>query len=165
MATQRQSNNGVYGLYNPIQSLAPEPIIAKRNPTTADAAEFGTLWVNTLTNTYFIYTSAHTWVSSAAAIPVTNYTAVSTSPYVVQPTDVVLGVTTSSIAITIQLPNAPTAGRAYVVKDASGNANTHNITVTTVGGAVNIDGATSVTMNSSYESLQFLFNGTVYLIM
>lgn len=93
-----------------------------------------------------------------------NYTAVSSSPYVVQATDDFLGVDTSTIAITIQLPDAPATGRTYVVKDATGNAITHNMTVTTVGGAVLIDGATSVIMNTNYESLQFLFNGTAYLI-
>ncbi len=93
-----------------------------------------------------------------------NYTQVSTSPYVVQSTDEFLGVVTSSIAITIKLPNAPATGRTYVVKDISGDALLHNITVTTVGGVVLIDDATFSIMNTDYESLQFLFNGTKYLI-
>ena len=40
----------------------------------------------------------------------------------------------------------------------------NNITVTTVGGSVDIDGATSYVMNTSLESAQVLFNGTEYLL-
>lgn len=92
-----------------------------------------------------------------------NYTAVSTSPYVVLSTDSFLGVTTQSIAITVQLPNAPTTGRVYIVKDAAGFAAVRNITVTTVGGTVLIDAATTYIMNTGFQATQFLFNGTKYL--
>lgn len=87
--------------------------------------------------------------------------AVSSSPYVVG-TDYFIPVDTSTTAITVQLPNAPATGRIYVVKDASSNAATRNITVTTVGGTVNIDGATSYTMSTNDQSAQFIFNGTKY---
>lgn len=90
-----------------------------------------------------------------------NYTDVTTTPYVVTSTDYYLSVNTA-IAITIQLPNAPTANRLYIIKDRTGNAGIQNITVTTVGGAVNIDGATSFLINSAYQSIQLLFNGTSY---
>jgi hypothetical protein len=92
-----------------------------------------------------------------------NYTSVTTTPYVVQSTDEFLGVTTTTLAITIELPNAPTTGRVYIVKDATGFAAAHNITVTTVGGAVLIDAATTYIMNTGFEATQFLFNGTKYL--
>ena len=88
-------------------------------------------------------------------------TAVSSSPYVVLTTDYYLSVNTSS-ARTIQLPNAPATGRIFVIKDTSGTANTNNITVTTVGGAVNIDGATSYVITQAYGSIQLAFNGTSY---
>lgn len=93
-----------------------------------------------------------------------NYTLVTTSPYVVQPTDTFMGVDTSTIAITIELPNAPATGRVYIIKDIIGTGYLHNITVTTVGGAVDIDSAPTYIMNSSFESVQLLFNGTEYLI-
>lgn len=101
---------------------------------------------------------------SATGTTTLNYTSVTTSPYIVTATDDFLGVTTSSIAITIQLPNAPATGRVFVIKDAIGNAATNNITVTTVGGVVTIDGSTSVVMNTAFESISVLFNGTSYLI-
>jgi len=93
-----------------------------------------------------------------------NYTAVSSTPYVVLTTDNFLGVNSSGGAITIQLPNSPSTGRVWNIKDSTGSAATHNITVTTVGGVVNIDGATSFVMNTAYESINVLFDGTTYQI-
>ncbi len=91
-----------------------------------------------------------------------TYTNVTTTPYVVLTTDEYLSVDTSALAITIQLPNAATLGRAYIVKDRTGAAATRNITVTTVGGAVNIDGATTFVMNTNYQSINIIGNGTTY---
>lgn len=91
-----------------------------------------------------------------------TYTAVNTTPYVVLSTDHFLGVDTSGSAITIQLPNAPATGRSFIVKDSAGNAMTNNITVTTVGGIVLIDGATTFVMDQDYGAAQFIFNGSAY---
>ena len=95
---------------------------------------------------------------------VLNYTLVTTTPYVVQPNDEFLGVQTSVMPITIELPNAPVVGRVYMIKDISADALINPITVTTVCGVINIDGATTKNMNSTYQSIQVLFNGTSYLI-
>lgn len=92
-----------------------------------------------------------------------TYTAVNSTPYVVLSTDQFLGVNTGT-AKTVQLPNAPSTGRVFVIKDATGTANANNITVTTVGGVVNIDGATTYAINQNYASIQVLFNGTSYLV-
>ncbi len=105
--------------------------------------------------------------TSTLTITTTNvqtYTLVNTTPYVVLPTDQFLGVDTTALAITIQLPNAPTTGRIYAIKDIIGNAPANNVTVTTVGGIVLIDGATTFVMNTSYESIQVLFTGTAYVV-
>lgn len=93
-----------------------------------------------------------------------NYTSVTTSPYTTVSTDEFLGVTTSSIAITINLPNAPVTGRVYIIKDVTGNAASHNITVKSVNGLVNIDNTTSYKLNTAYQSVQLLFNGSKYCI-
>lgn len=87
-------------------------------------------------------------------------TFVSTSPYVALSTDEWLAVNVSSIPITIELPNAPSTGYVYYIKDYTGNAAVHHITVTTVGGTVTFDGSTSYTMNSNYQEASFLFDGT-----
>ena len=90
------------------------------------------------------------------------YTNVNTTPYVVLNADQFLSVDSSGSAIQVNLPNAPTTGRFLIIKDRTGNAVVNNITVTTVGGAVLIDGATTFVMNTNYESIQVLFNGTSY---
>ena len=91
-----------------------------------------------------------------------NYTNVNATPYVVLVTDEYLSVDTSALSITIQLPNAATLGRVFIIKDRTGSAGTRNITVTTVGGAVNIDGATTFVMNTNFQSIQVIGNGTSY---
>ena len=88
-------------------------------------------------------------------------TPVSTSPYLVLDSDYFLSVNTS-IPITIQLPNAPATGRVFVIKDATGNSQVKNITVTTVGGSVIIDGASSYLIGNNYKSIQVIFDGTAY---
>lgn len=95
-----------------------------------------------------------------------NYTSVNhaASPYTVLSTDYYIGADVTAGVISILLPNAPTTGRAFVVKDKAGLAATSNITVTTVGGAVNIDGATSFVMNTAYEAISLIFNGASYEI-
>lgn len=101
---------------------------------------------------------------SATGTSTLNYIAVSTTPYVVAATDDFMGVNSSGSAIQINLPNAPATGRVYTIKDSTGSAAVHNITVTTVGGIVNIDGATSFVMNTAYESINVLFDGSTYQI-
>lgn len=107
--------------------------------------------------------------NGAGAITITNtggasfaYTLVNTTPYIVLPADQYLGVDSSGGIITVQFPNAPATGKIYVVKDKTGSATTNNITVTTVGGVVTIDGATTYVMNTNYQAIELIFNGTSY---
>jgi hypothetical protein len=90
------------------------------------------------------------------------YTSVSTSPYIVLSSDQYMSVDSSIIPIIIQLPNASVAGRIYTVKDRLGNCSVNNITITTVGGIVLIEGAASFVMNTNYESVDIIFNGVGY---
>ena len=98
------------------------------------------------------------------ALPGTAYTPVNTSPYVALTTDEYISVDCSGGAITIELPNAATLGKVYTIKDKTGSASTHNITVTTVGGAVNIDGAVTYAMNTNYQALNIIGNATTWEI-
>lgn len=107
---------------------------------------------------------ANTITIAASGTSNFNYTNVHTTPYVVLSTDEYLSVDCSGMAITVNLPNAPATGRSYIIKDRTGNAFTNNITVTTVGGVVDIDGATTFVMNTNFEAIQVLFNGTSYEI-
>ncbi len=99
---------------------------------------------------------------SATGTTTLTYTLVNTTPYVVLSTDEYLGVDSSGGAITIQLPNAPVTGRTYTIKDKTGSSATFNISVTTVGGVVTIDGGTSFVMNTTYQSIDVIFNGISY---
>ena len=42
------------GLQNPLQNLAPQPIISKRDPTGNDKGATGQLWVNKVTNSAWL---------------------------------------------------------------------------------------------------------------
>jgi len=100
--------------------------------------------------------------NTAPATAILTYTNVNTSPYVVLTTDQYISVDSSGGAITIRLPNAATLGKSFTIKDRTGSAATNNITVTTVGGAVNIDGAATFVMNSAYEAINIIGNGSTY---
>jgi fibronectin-binding autotransporter adhesin len=130
----------------PIGSTGADPVLATLTAGTGI----------TITN------GAGTISIAATGTSTLNFTSVTTTPYVVAATDDFLGVTTSSLAITVQLPNAPATGRVYTIKDSTGNAAAHNITVTTVGGTITIDGGTSYVMNTAYQSINVLFDGTNY---
>jgi fibronectin-binding autotransporter adhesin len=84
------------------------------------------------------------------------------SPYTVLSTDDFLAITGSVGTFTVKLPNAPATGKVYIIKDSNGVAATDNIAVTTVGGAVTIDGQTTYTMATNYQSIQVVFDGTGY---
>jgi hypothetical protein len=97
-------------------------------------------------------------ISASTASESVNYTNVSTSPYVVLSTDYYLSVDCSAGAITLNFPNIPAANRIWVIKDRTGSAATNNITITTVGGLVNIDGAATYVMKTNYQAVQMLAN-------
>lgn len=130
----------------PIGSVGVDPVLNTLTPGTGIS----------ITNGAGTITIASTGTTTL------TYTNVTTTPYVVLSTDEYLSVDTSALAITIQLPNAATLGRSYVIKDRTGAAATRNITVTTVGGAVNIDGATTFVINTNFQSINIIGNGSTY---
>jgi hypothetical protein len=103
-----------------------------------------------------------TWQSVGAsllAITTVNHAA---SPYTVLASDEFIAVNTSGGVVTLLLPNAPATGRVIYIKDSNGTSATSNISVTTVGGTVTIDGQTTYTMKINYFSLNVIFDGTGY---
>jgi hypothetical protein len=102
-----------------------------------------------------------TWQSGASILSITSV-AHGASPYTVLSTDEFLACQSSGGVITIKLPNAPTTGRVIYIKDSTGAAATSNISVTTVGGTVTIDGQTTYTVSTNYESISVIFDGTNY---
>ena len=101
---------------------------------------------------------------SATGVTNLTYTGVNyaASPYTVLATDDYISCDVTAGVITLKMPNAPVTGKVYIVKDKVGLAATSNITVTTVGGAVTIDGATSFVMNTAYQAISLIFNGVSY---
>jgi len=57
MAKFKKKTSRSYGLSAPLVKVFPDPIISTRNPTTADFAEYGQVWVNQNSNTTFVCTS------------------------------------------------------------------------------------------------------------
>jgi hypothetical protein len=82
--------------------------------------------------------------------------------YVVLDTDDFISCDTSAGPITIRLPNTTIVGREIVIKDRTGSAATNNITLTTVGGAVTIDGQLTYVFTDPYESIDLMFGSSVY---
>jgi hypothetical protein len=90
--------------------------------------------------------------------------------YSLQMGDHYIGVDTSGGAITINLPDGTSSVNAnqdqsFIIKDVSGDAGTNPITITTVGGTVTIDGATSKLINVAYGALTIKFDGTNYFLI
>lgn len=87
------------------------------------------------------------------------------SPYTVLTSDYVIGCDSTAAVITVNLPNAPATGSSWIIKDAAGQAAAFNITLTTPGGVVLIDSAATFVMNTAYQSVQVVFNGTKYIVV
>jgi hypothetical protein len=102
-----------------------------------------------------------TWQNGASVLTITTVNNAA-SPYTVLSTDQFIACQTSTGLITIKLPNAPTTGRVIYIKDSNGAASTSNISVTTVGGTVTIDGLTTYKITSNYGSINVIFDGTNY---
>ena len=105
---------------------------------------------------------ANTITISSSGITPSAYTNVNTSPYVVLITDEYLSVDSSGGPISILLPNSAALSQVFTIKDRTGSAATNNITVTTVGGVVNIDGAATFVMNTAYQAINVIGNGSTY---
>jgi hypothetical protein len=96
--------------------------------------------------------------------PFYTYTLVTNadSPYTVLSGDYYLSVDSTAGAVTILLPDSSSTGRNFIIKDKAGTSATNNITITTVSGTTLIDGATSLTMQTNYQSINLIFDGASY---
>lgn len=128
---------------------------------SADATKIG---LCNFSSTYFVV-DANGFVTESLS-KVVNYTAVTNAqtPYTVLSTDYYIAADVTAGVITLRLPDAPTTGRIFTIKDKIGNSAVSNITVTTVGGAVLIDGAATYTINTNYAAINLIFNSVSYEI-
>ena len=63
------------------------------------------------------------------------------------------------------MPDAPDTGFHVYIKDDDGNAAVNNITLTSVGGAIDIDGSTSQIMMENFETFHVVFTGSTYRLL
>lgn len=72
MSVSSQNSNSAYGLKQALVNVFPSPIIGRRNPTAADKAPVGQVWINKLTNTAYTLTSivnnASVWATQASTV-------------------------------------------------------------------------------------------------
>lgn len=87
------------------------------------------------------------------------------TPFTSPGNNVYYSVNCSGGAYAFNLPNSARTGQIFIIKDRTGSSATHNITVSTPGGTVTIDGATSLVMNNNFQSLGVIFNGSNYEIL
>lgn len=74
-------------------------------------------------------------------------------------TDGIIGIAkTVPAATTVNVPDGLTPFKVFTIKDAGGDAGTHNITIVPASGT--IDGRASFVMQSDYESVDFYSDGT-----
>lgn len=80
--------------------------------------------------------------------------------------DTILSVFTSAIpasgTVTVYLPDTPRVGQLHFIKDAAGSASTTPITIVTSDSST-IDGSTSQTISTNYETLAVYWTGSEWL--
>ncbi len=84
------------------------------------------------------------------------------SPYTVTATDYFISVDSSGGAVVINLPDAPSTNRQFIVKDRLGNAGTNTITVKSLSGVTTIDTDATYVFEDEFESLECLYNSGNY---
>lgn len=114
-----------YGLTNALQNLAQAPIVASRNPSGNDVAEYGTLWVNKLANSVFVNTGTVAgqgiWDGIANAPLVVN----SVVPAVANQVGIYSGMGAPTFnapkgSLYMRVDGSSTSTRAYVATNATG---------------------------------------------
>lgn len=118
-------------------------------------------WVLTSTGS----SSLPTWQEVPGSVVTITPVDFGDTPYTVLAFDQFLSVDSTGGAISILLEDAPAVGRVVIIKDSTGTAvGANSMTITTVGGAVLVDGATTFTMNSAYQAINVVFDGSKYLV-
>jgi len=171
MRIDTDGNVGI-GTNDPSTKLTVEGTVTLKEQANAetDVAAYGQVWVKSGTpNTLYFTDDAGTdFQLGAGSAPTTLVLNVETSTdaditvdsanyYVLMDTS-----GSSTTTRTVTLPENPTAGTTFVIKDVGGAAGDANIAVTS---ADNIDGTTTQTINTNYASITVVSNGANYFIV
>lgn len=152
MAIDRRRKKIAYGLSNPLQDIGPLPVVADRDPTTADFDQVGAIWANKSSDNFFVLTS----ISGGSA----NWQAPATSSSTVSSLTVTGG---EGTVLDVQASGDTSLGGDLSV---SGNTTmTGNLTVngdTTINGDFGISSADALaftTTSNTDPALSFTTNG------
>lgn len=122
----------------------------------------GDLFFTNLSGVPIQITSGGALVSSPGAIQSFDVVSVSTDINIV-PSDTFVYLivdTTAPRNITLPLSSSVSAGRIYIIKDASGQSFSNNITIT-ASGSDEVDGQSTYTINSNFSSTMIVGDGGV----
>jgi hypothetical protein len=146
MSTKINRRPSLYGLNQPLTGLQQEPIVTNRDPLASDTAEVGAIWINTVSESYFILCSSangtNAWTSATAGA--STLTALTVNPGNITVTagdvDIVAGDLTMS------------PGSSATVGSLSAGATTIGSTLgvtgnTTIGGTLEVAGDTDLDGN------------------
>ena len=160
------------GTTDPSTVLTVEGTVTLKEQANAetDVDAYGQLWVKSGTpNTLYFTDDAGTdfqlGAGSAPTTLVLNVETSTDSDITVDSANYYVLMDTSGSGTTtrtVTLPENPTAGTTYVIKDVGGAAGDANIAVTS---ADNIDGTTTQTITTNYASITVVSNGADYFIV
>ena len=107
-------------------------------------------------------------LATSGAFTTSKRTTVADANYTILATDHYVAVTSLSAPRTLTLPSAATAGAGFrlIIKDESGAAGTHNMTVPVAGGSgQTVDGAASVAVAANYGTLRLISTGSNWSVI
>jgi len=88
-------------------------------------------------------------------------TLVTAATYTILLTDDVIDVNRAG-AVTLTLPESPGLGQRFQVQDGSGDASSNNITINE-SASIQVNGGSSVVLNTDNGRMVFIYNGTEYI--
>ena len=148
-----------FGLMSAKLAEQPSTLTGSGNALSLFAFNGNLYWVSGAGSAVQL-TAGGSIVSTPAAVETMDYSTVTTD-VVINPvtSNVVLAVDTAAPrSITLPSAAALSAGRIFVIKDATGQSETNTVTVLPDGADI-IDGELSATLSSNYGSLYLITNG------
>src|SRR5690606_32073262 len=146
----RQTQQMAYGMGDNLIPMAPEPIVALRDPGTNDFAEIGTLWVNTVANSVWCLTSitsnSANWTTSPAS-GVGTFTNVTVNPGDVDVTAGDVNITAGNL--TLGAGNATIAGDLSVAGTLSFTGDLDLSSAALIDLTSTLDGAPSILLHAN----------------
>ena len=114
----------------------------------------GDIYYDSTLNNFVFYVNGQ-WVDFAGSGSIPNVISASTYSVLTSDNGKLIAMTNSG-ARTVSLPTAPNNSFTVIIKDAAGTSQTSNITIN-AGGSDVIDGSSSFTINSEYESVELVY--------